>query len=106
MSIDGETISKFEEILEYRRSQNPLNVEMNRLMNAVYPYEKLHSIFKLGTAQMLALFKNEVYQYMCSEDRDYVDTIIKANLDDPEMKGFLDKLITKDTNKVGWIQNF
>lgn len=93
MSIDSETISKFEEILEHRCSQNPLNVEMNKLMNDIYPYEKLHSIFKLGSAQMLAIFKNHVYRYMCNDDKDYVDAIIKANSEDPEMKGFLDKLI-------------
>jgi hypothetical protein len=96
MSIDAEIISKFEEILAHRRSKEPLNVEMNRLMNDIYPYDKLHSIFKLGSAQMLAVFKNHVYKYMCKDDRDYIDAIVKANLDDQEMKGFLDKLIIKE----------
>jgi len=63
MSIDRETINKFEEILAHRRSQDPLNIEPNRLANEIYPYEKLHSIFKLGSAQMLAIFKNHVYKY-------------------------------------------
>jgi hypothetical protein len=44
---------------------------------------------------MLALFKNNVYQYMCNDDKDYIDAIVKANSEDPEMKDFLDKLIKK-----------
>lgn len=95
MSIESETLSKIEEALEYKRNQEPLYIELNRLMNEVYPYEKLHSIFKFGSAHMLALFKNNVYQYMCNDDKDYIDAIVKANSEDPEMKDFLDKLIKK-----------
>ena len=95
MSIDSETLNKIEDILAHKRSQDPFNIEFNRLMNDVYPYEKLHSIFKLGNAQMLALFKNNVYPYICKDDKDYIDAIVKVNLEDPEMKWFLDILIKK-----------
>jgi len=62
----------------------------------VYPYEKLHSIFKLGQAHMLAMFKNNIYQYICNDDKDYIDAIVKQSKEDPEMKGFLDILIKKE----------
>lgn len=93
MSIDSETINKFEGILEYRRNQNPLNVEMNRLMEDVYPYKKLHSIFKLGQASILSALKNDVYKYMGKDGQDCIDLIIKENCNDEEMKEMLDKLI-------------
>ena len=53
----NKTIEKLEEYNVYKRSIDPFNIEMNRLMNDVYPYEKLYRIFKLGQAQMLAMFK-------------------------------------------------
>jgi len=89
----NKTIEKLEEYKAYERSINPFNIEFNRLMNDVYPYEKLHSIFKLGQAQMLAMFKNHIYQYICNDDKDYIDAIVKQSKEDPEMKGFLDILI-------------
>ena len=95
MGIDNRTIERLEEYQAYKRSKDPVIIEMNRLMNEVYPYEKLQSIFKFGSANMLALFKNNVYQYMCNDDKEYVDAIIQANSVDLEMKGFLDKLIQK-----------
>jgi len=57
----NKTIEKLEEYNEYKRSQDPFNIEMNRLMNDVYPYKKLYSIFKLGQAHMLSTFKNHIY---------------------------------------------
>jgi len=92
----NKTIEKLEEYNAYKRSQDPFNIEMNRLMNDVYPYEKLYRIFKLGQAQMLAMFKNHIYQYICNDDKDYIDAIVKQSKEDPEMKGFLDILIKKE----------
>ena len=89
----NKTIEKFEEYNAYKHSIDPFNIEMNRLMSDVYPYEKLHSIFKLGQAHMLAMFKNHIYQYICNDDKDYIDAIVKQSKEDPEMKGFLDILI-------------
>lgn len=92
----NKTIERLEEYNEYKRSQDPFNIEMNRLMNDVYPYEKLHSIFKLGQAHMLSTFKNHIYQYMCKDDKDYIDVIVEQSKVDPEMKGFLDILLIKE----------
>jgi len=89
----NKTIEKLEEYKEYKRSIDPFNIEMNRLMNDVYPYEKLYSIFKLGQAQMLAMFKNHLCQYFCKDDKDYIDAIVKQSKEDIEMKSFLDILI-------------
>ena len=94
----NKTIEKLEEYNAYKRSQDPFNIEMNRLMNDVYPYEKLYSIFKLGQAHMLSTFKNHIYQYFCDDDKDYIDEIVIQSKDDQEMKGFLDILI-KGENK-------
>ena len=89
----NKTIKKLEEYKAYERSIDPFNIEMNRLMSDVYPYEKLYSIFKLGQAQMLAIFKNNLYKYFCNDDKDYVDAIVKQSKEDIEMKSFLDILI-------------
>ena len=89
----NKTIEKLEEYKAYERSIDPFNIKMNRLMSDVYPYEKLYSIFKLGQAQMLAMFKNHIYQYICNDDKDYIDAIVKQLKEDPEMKVFLDILI-------------
>ena len=94
----NKTIEKHEEYKEYKCSQDPFNIEMTRLMNDVYPYEKLYSIFKLGQAHMLSTFKNHIYQYFCDDDKDYIDEIVRQSKDDQEMKGFLDILI-KGENK-------
>lgn len=93
MSIDSETLSKIEEAMEFRRSKDPLNVEMNRLFLDMYPTEKFYSILKLGQASMLSFLKNELYKYLCKDDKEYIDAIIKSQKDDSEMKSFLDKLI-------------
>jgi len=95
MSIDSEIIRKFEDILEQKRSKEPLQMELNRAMEEIYPYKKVYSVFKLGQASILSLFKNNVYQYMCNDDKDYIDAIIKSQEDDAEMKELLDKLITE-----------
>ena len=45
---------------------------------------------------MLAMFKNHIYQYICNDDKDYIDAIVKQSKEDIEMKGFLDILIKKE----------
>lgn len=92
MSIENETLNKITDTMEYRRSQDPLNIEMNRLFNDIYSTEKFYSVFKLGQAHMLSFFKNDLYKYLCKDDKDYIDGIINAYTDE-EMKGFLDKFI-------------
>lgn len=93
MSIENETLNKIADAMEYRRSKDPLNIEMTKLFNDIYPTEKIYRVFKLGQANMLSFFKNELYKYLCKDDKDYLDGIIKSCSNDPEMKGFLDKLI-------------
>ena len=96
MSIDSETIKQFEDILQYKRDRNPFNIEFNRLMNEVYPYDKLYDIFKFGQLNMLVFFKNEVYEYIGKDGQDYIDAIIESYVQDTESKRMLDKLIRKD----------
>jgi hypothetical protein len=94
MSIDSETLRKIEDALEYKRSQNPLIVEFNRLAEDVYPYKKLHSIFKLGQVNMLASIKNDIYKYLEKDGQECIDTIIKESIKyDEEMKNMLNKLL-------------
>jgi len=95
MSIDSDTIKQFEDILEHKRSKDPIQMEWNRVTEEIYPYKKIYSVFKLGQATILSMFKNNVYQYMCNDDKDYIDAIIKSQDDDIEMKEMLDKLITE-----------
>jgi len=97
LKIDiNKTIEKLEEYKAYKHNIDPFNIEMNRSMSDVYPYEKLYSIFKLGQAHMLSTFKNHIYQYICNDDKDYIDAIVKQSKEDIEMKGFLDILIKKE----------
>lgn len=101
------TIEKLEEYNAYKRSQDPFYIELNRLMNEVYPYEKLNDIFKFGQLNMLVFFKNEVYKYFNKDGQDYIDAIVESYMRDTESKRMLDKLIKKDdSHKVGWHQSF
>ncbi len=93
MSIERETLEKIQDALEYKRSKEPLNVEWTRLMEDVYPYKKIYSIFKLGQAQVISAFKNDLYEYMGKDGQDCIDLAIKEYRKDEEMGNLLDKLI-------------
>ena len=90
------TIERLEEYKAYKRSQDPFQIEINRLMNEVFPYEKLNDIFKFGQLNMLVFFKNEVYKYIGKDGQDYIDAIIESYMQDAGSKKMLDKLINKD----------
>lgn len=91
--MDKEYMNKIEEIMEERRKANPLNQEMNRIFNEIYPVDKFYSVFKLGYAYMAATLKNDLYKYLCKDCKDYIDAIIKSTKEDKEIGDFLNKLL-------------
>lgn len=91
--MDDKYISRIEEIMEERRKANPLNQEMNRLFEEMFPTDKFNSVFKLGSAHAIATFKNDLYKYFCKDCKDYIDLLIKSYKEDKEMCEMLNKLI-------------
>jgi hypothetical protein len=90
---DKETIRKFEEIIEQRRQQNPFNVEYLKIVNSIFPVDKLYDMFKFGEVNMLSIFKKYFYDSMNKYDKKMLDDVIEEFKKDNVMRGYIEALI-------------
>jgi hypothetical protein len=90
---DKETIRKFEEIIEQRRQHDPFNVEFLKIVNSIFPIDKLYDMFKFGEVNMLSIFKKYFYDSMDKYDKKMLDDIIEEFKKDNIMRGYIEALI-------------
>lgn len=90
---DLEFISKIEEITKQRREEDPIQREVNRLYNLIYPKEAIEGFYILGYCTAVAHIKNDIYKYLCNEDKEYIDLLVSSTKETNGYKEVLEKLI-------------
>lgn len=91
--MDKEYLDKIEELIEERKNEEPIQKEINKLFNEMFPTEQFEKVFRLGYAYALATIKNEMYKYFCKDCREYMDILIDGNKKDSKLSDPLNKLI-------------
>jgi hypothetical protein len=93
VGIENDTLQKIEEVINYKRSKDPLQIECDRLFNEMFPIKQFNSVFNLGQANMLAYLKNDLYKYFDEQGQECIDLIIETYRKHDEFNDFLNKLI-------------
>jgi hypothetical protein len=93
MTNDKDYLNRIEEIMEFRRKENPINQEVTNLFNDMFPTKQFESVLRLGYAWALSDIKNHVSPYMCKDCNKYIDEVIKVNKTEEVMKKYLDRFI-------------
>jgi len=91
--MDSEYLNMIEEIMEKKRQANPLNQEISKLFNKMYPSDQFYNVFKLGYVHALSTLKNDVSKYFCKDCNEYLDMIIKVNREDETTNEYFEKLL-------------
>ncbi len=90
---DIKYLNQIEDIINEKRKSNPLQQEMDKLFNTMYPSEQFINVFKLGYVYALTGLKNEVSKYMCKDCNECLDTVIKCNREDQVISDYFEKLL-------------
>lgn len=99
MNNDKDYLNKIEEIMEQKRKADPLNQEMNKLFNEMFPIKQFENVFTLGYAYAFSVLKNEISKYMCEDCNEYIDAIIKTGKNNEFLNNYFGKFI-KDYNQI------
>lgn len=94
--MDDNMKAKLEEARIYKENKKPINIEINKLFNGIFPYDKLYSIFKLGQANLITTLKNDCWNCFDEYGKELIDKIIEADSEDEEMKYFYKKLLKQN----------
>ncbi len=91
--MDREYLNKIEKLIEERRNEEPIQKEINKLFNEMFPTKQFEKVFMLGYAHALATIKNEMYKYFCKDCKEYIDILIDFSKKDGVLADSLNKLI-------------
>jgi hypothetical protein len=90
---DYEFINKIEEITERRRKEDPVQQEMTKFTEMLYPSKALLGIYSLGYCSMLKMLKENLYQYFCKEDKELFDELVNVLKQNDDFKEILEKIL-------------
>ncbi len=90
---DYDFINKIEDMVEKRRRADPLQQEMDRLLNEIYPIETIGNVYKLGYCHAFAVLKKDFSKYFCEYDQEIVSEIIRNIRKDKVMDEIINKLL-------------